>query len=62
MGKEDMIRQILRGYESDFYNMSPTELERELKSVCARLSEKTYSEVVELYYTENFGASWPQLG
>lgn len=57
MGKEDMIRQILRGFESDFYNMSPSELERELKSECTRLSEKTYSEVVELYYTDNPGIS-----
>lgn len=61
MGKENMIRQLLRGFESDFYNMSPAELERELKSECMRLSEKTYSEVVELYYMDNPGTSLLQL-
>lgn len=57
MEKENMIRQILRGFESDFRHMNPAELERELKSECARLSKKTYSEVVEEYYMDNPGAS-----
>lgn len=50
MRKEDMIRQILRSVESDFFKISRVELDRELKNVWQRLDEKTYSEVEELYY------------
>ncbi|BCB26756.1 hypothetical protein SKTS_16420 [Sulfurimicrobium lacus] len=61
MGKEDMIRQILKGLESDFHSMSPAELERELKSESTRLSEITYSEVEELYYKVNPSVSLLQV-
>ncbi|MEN6586960.1 MAG: hypothetical protein ABFE02_13050 [Sulfuricella sp.] len=61
MGKEDMIRQILKGYEADFHSMSPAELERELKSESTRLSEITYSEVEELYYRVNPSISLLQV-
>lgn len=50
MKKEDMIRQILRGLESDFFKISRLELDKELRDEWQRLDEKTYSEVVELYY------------
>ncbi|BCB27012.1 hypothetical protein SKTS_18980 [Sulfurimicrobium lacus] len=51
MKKEDMIRQILRGLESDFFKISRPELDKELKDEWRRLDEKTYSEIAELYYT-----------
>lgn len=57
MGKDDMIRQILRGLESDCFTCDPTELQQELTSERARLSEKNYSEVEELYY-RNVSAAW----
>jgi len=50
MGKDDMIRQILRGFEMDIFACDITELHQELKSERKRLSEKNYSEVEELYY------------
>lgn len=61
MGKEDMIRQILKGFEADIYSLSPAELERELKSEGTRLSEITYSEVEELYYKVNPSVSLLQV-
>lgn len=57
MGKDDMIRQILRGVESDCFTCDLTELQQELTSERARLSEKNYSEVEELYY-QNVSAAW----
>lgn len=56
MGKDDMIRQILRGVESDCFTCDLMELQEELKSEGARLSEKNYSEVEELYYRNVTGA------
>lgn len=50
MRKDDMIRQILRSIESDFFKISRLELDKELKDEWLRLNEKTYSEVEELYY------------
>ena len=50
MGKEDMIRQILRGFESDYFTRDLAELHQELTSERMRLSEKNYSEVEEIYY------------
>jgi len=51
MKKEDMIRQILRCLESDFFKISRLELDKELQDEWQRLDQKTYSEVAELYYT-----------
>lgn len=61
MAKEDMIRQILKGFAADCYRMSPAELERELQCESMRLSEITYIEVEELYYTGNPSASMLQV-
>lgn len=52
MKKEDMIRQILRDLESDFFKISRSELDKELNDEWRRLDEKTYSEVEELYYAK----------
>ena len=51
MKKEDMIRQILRGLESDFFKISRLELDKKLQDEWQRLDQKTYSEISELYYT-----------
>lgn len=50
MKKDDMIRQILRSIESDFFKANRQELDKELSDERQRLNDKTYSEVERLYY------------
>lgn len=50
MNKEEMMRQILRGLESDYFEVSRQELDKEIEDEWLRLSKITYSEVEELYY------------
>lgn len=57
MGKDDMIRHILRSFESDCYSASAAELTQELENESLRLSEKDYCEVEELYY-RNVPSAW----
>lgn len=57
MGKDDMIRHILRCFESDSYTSDAAELSQELKNESLRLSEKDYCEVEELYY-RNIPSAW----
>lgn len=57
MGKDDMIRHILRSFESDSYAADAAELSQELKNESLRLSEKDYCEVEELYY-RNIPSAW----
>lgn len=50
MKKEDMIRQILRNIEHDFFRGDRRDFDRQLSEEWRRLDEKSYSEVEELYY------------
>ncbi len=50
MRKDEMIRHLLSRLESDCYRIARPELDQALKAERQRLSEQTYSEVVELYY------------
>lgn len=57
MGKEDMIRRLLREVESDFSSalrlgrIDRNQFNQAIKSEMAQLREKSYTEIEELYYT-----------
>ncbi len=57
MGKDDMIRRLLREVESDFSialrlgRMDRSQFNQAIKSEMAHLREKSYTEIEELYYT-----------
>lgn len=57
MGKEDMIRRLLREVESEFScalrhgRIDHNQFNQAIKSETAHLREKSYSEIEELYYT-----------
>lgn len=51
MKKEEMIKQILRSLESDFFKIKRCERNTALKTEWQRLNLKTYSEIELLYYS-----------
>jgi hypothetical protein len=57
MGKDDMIKRLLREVEADFSlalrmgKIDRTQFNQALKSELTHLREKGYMEIEELYYT-----------
>jgi len=57
MGKDDMIRRLLREVESDFFRslqlgrIDRNQLNLAIKNEIAHLRAKSYIEIEELYYT-----------
>ena len=57
MGKEDMIRRLLREVESDSFSslrlgrIDRNQLNQAIKTEAAQLRVKSYTEISELYYT-----------
>ncbi len=57
MGKDDMIKRLLREVESDFSSalrmgkIDRTQFNQALKREVSHLRQKSYMEIEELYYT-----------